>query len=173
MMEQSPTTATATTTTSTRRTRPQGAGRGDDLARITIAKDVKIQVEFNPAEVAGYRLIGYENRVLHREDFNNDKKDAGEIGAGHTVTALYEIALVGSRACRVDPLRYGPSTPTARRPNADELALPEPALQGAGWRRVDGDRARDDAALKEPARRHPRASPRRWRHSAGAARRRP
>ncbi len=58
---------------------------------VTIAKDVKIQVEFNPAEVAAYRLIGYENRMLAREDFNNDKKDAGEIGAGHTVTALYEI----------------------------------------------------------------------------------
>jgi Ca-activated chloride channel family protein len=58
---------------------------------ITIAKDVKIQIEFNPAAVAGYRLIGYEKRLLAKEDFNNDKKDAGEIGAGHTVTALYEI----------------------------------------------------------------------------------
>ncbi|MBT8443868.1 MAG: VWA domain-containing protein, partial [Gammaproteobacteria bacterium] len=62
----------------------------------TIAKDVKIQVEFNPAVVAEYRLIGYENRVLRREDFNNDKIDAGEIGAGHTVTAIYELALVDS-----------------------------------------------------------------------------
>ncbi|RIK72645.1 MAG: hypothetical protein DCC68_26165, partial [Planctomycetota bacterium] len=58
---------------------------------ITIAKDVKIQVEFNPAQVGAYRLIGYENRILAKEDFNNDKKDAGDIGAGHTVTALYEI----------------------------------------------------------------------------------
>ena len=58
---------------------------------VTIAKDVKIQIEFNPREVAGYRLIGYENRMLAKEDFNDDKKDAGEIGAGHTVTALYEI----------------------------------------------------------------------------------
>jgi Ca-activated chloride channel family protein len=58
---------------------------------ITIAKDVKIQVEFNPALVGAYRLIGYENRILAKEDFNNDKKDAGDIGAGHTVTALYEI----------------------------------------------------------------------------------
>ena len=56
----------------------------------TIAKDVKIQIEFNPAVVTEYRLIGYENRMLRREDFNNDKIDAGEIGAGHTVTALYE-----------------------------------------------------------------------------------
>lgn len=61
----------------------------------TIAKDVKIQVDFNPAEIAAYRLIGYVNRKLEKEDFNDDKKDAGEIGAGHTVTALYEIVPVG------------------------------------------------------------------------------
>ena len=60
---------------------------------LTICKDVKFQVEFNPAVVSGYRLIGYENRVLNKEDFNDDKKDAGEIGAGHSVTALYEIIL--------------------------------------------------------------------------------
>src|SRR5262249_15802662 len=59
---------------------------------VTIAKDVKIQVEFNPAEVANYRLIGYENRILAKEDFNDDKKDAGEIGAGHKVTAQDEVA---------------------------------------------------------------------------------
>ena len=74
---------------------------------LTIAKDVKIQVEFNPATVAEYRLIGYENRMLEREDFNNDQVDAGDIGAGHTVTALYEIALVGSGGERIDDLRYG------------------------------------------------------------------
>jgi Ca-activated chloride channel family protein len=73
---------------------------------FTIAKDVKIQVEFNPAEVLEYRLVGYENRMLAREDFNNDKVDAGDIGAGHRVTALYEIIPVGA-AGRVDPLRYG------------------------------------------------------------------
>jgi len=73
----------------------------------TIAKDVKIQIEFNPAVVAEYRLIGYENRVLNREDFNNDNVDAGEIGAGHTVTALYEITLTDSDSRAVDPLRYG------------------------------------------------------------------
>lgn len=73
----------------------------------TIAKDVKIQIEFNPSLVAEYRLIGYENRLLNREDFRNDKVDAGEIGVGHTVTALYEIALVGSGGERLEPLRYG------------------------------------------------------------------
>ena len=72
----------------------------------TVAKDVKVQIEFNPAVVAEYRLVGYENRLLDREDFNNDRIDAGEIGAGHTVTALYEISLVGSGALSVDPYRY-------------------------------------------------------------------
>ncbi len=75
---------------------------------VTIAKDVKIQVEFNPAEVSGYRLIGYENRKLAARDFNDDSKDAGEIGAGHTVTALYEIVPAGADQAvpGVDPLRY-------------------------------------------------------------------
>ena len=77
---------------------------------VTIAKDVKIQVEFNPAVVQAYRLIGYENRLLAKEDFNNDKVDAGEIGAGHTVTALYEVVPVGvpmpETGGEVDPLRY-------------------------------------------------------------------
>jgi Ca-activated chloride channel family protein len=85
----------------------------------TIAKDVKIQVEFNPAVVAEYRLIGYENRALAREDFANDKVDAGEIGAGHNVTALYEIALAGSGGERIEPLRYGGDKPGGR---ADEIA---------------------------------------------------
>jgi Ca-activated chloride channel homolog len=81
---------------------------------MTIAKDVKIQVEFNPARVASYRLIGYEKRLLRKEDFNNDKVDAGEIGAGHTVTALYEVVPAGVGATDpaasvppVDPLKYG------------------------------------------------------------------
>jgi Ca-activated chloride channel family protein len=75
---------------------------------VTIAKDVKIQVEFNPARVGAYRLIGYEKRMLRKEDFNNDAKDAGEIGAGHTVTALYEIVPVGGeiRGGSVDDLKY-------------------------------------------------------------------
>ncbi len=80
---------------------------------LTIAKDVKIQVEFNPAVVSEYRLIGYENRMLRREDFNNDKIDAGEIGAGHDVTAIYELALVGSGADASDALRYGDARPLA------------------------------------------------------------
>jgi Ca-activated chloride channel family protein len=71
-----------------------------------IASDVKIQVEFNPTAVKEYRLIGYETRMLEREDFNNDKVDAGEIGSGHTVTAIYEIVPVGSDAGLIDPLRY-------------------------------------------------------------------
>ncbi|MEX2296327.1 MAG: YfbK domain-containing protein, partial [Dongiaceae bacterium] len=76
---------------------------------FTIAQDVKIQIEFNPSVVAEYRLIGYENRMLEREDFNNDRIDAGEIGAGHTVTALYEIALVGQEGRLIDPLHFGTS----------------------------------------------------------------
>jgi len=87
----------------------------------TIAKDVKIQIEFNPALVAEYRLIGYENRALQREDFNNDKIDAGDIGAGHTVTALYEIVLTGSHGARVEPLRYGKEA--AAHGDKNELAL--------------------------------------------------
>lgn len=79
---------------------------------VTIAKDVKIQVEFNPAVVSEYRLIGYTNRHLNNEDFNNDKVDAGDIGAGHTVTALYEIALQGSGGERHTPRRYGAHSST-------------------------------------------------------------
>jgi Ca-activated chloride channel family protein len=89
---------------------------------LTIAQDVKIQVEFNPAVVAEYRLIGYENRALRREDFNNDKVDAGEIGAGHDVTALYELTLVGSGGQSVDPLRYA-SKPAAAAGTANEIGL--------------------------------------------------
>jgi len=75
---------------------------------FTIANDVKIQVEFNPARVAEYRLIGYETRMLNETDFKNDKVDAGDIGSGTTVTALYEITPVGSKATMADPHRYGP-----------------------------------------------------------------
>jgi Ca-activated chloride channel family protein len=75
---------------------------------FTIAKDVKLQIEFNPARVKAYRLIGYENRMLKSEDFNNDKKDAGDLGSGHTVTALYEIIPVGveSEFFKIDELKY-------------------------------------------------------------------
>lgn len=83
-------------------------------ALFPIADDVKIQMEFNPAEVAEYRLIGYETRALRREDFNNDRVDAGDIGAGHAVTALYEITPVGSPAALADPLRYRPAAETPR-----------------------------------------------------------
>jgi len=78
---------------------------------FTIAKDVKLQIEFNPAYVKGYRLIGYENRMLAKEDFNNDKKDAGDMGSGHCVTALYEIIPANAAApeldsIKVDALKY-------------------------------------------------------------------
>jgi Ca-activated chloride channel family protein len=87
---------------------------------FTIAKDVKIQVEFNPARVSEYRLIGYETRALRREDFNNDKVDAGDIGSGHTVTAIYEITPFGAPKL-VEDLRYRPDT---------EATAPAPAQDG-------------------------------------------
>jgi Ca-activated chloride channel family protein len=91
---------------------------------VTIAKDVKIQVEFNPSRVAAYRLIGYENRVLQAQDFNDDTKDAGEIGAGHTVTALFEVvpAGVAFEQPGVDPLRYQTETRAAPAGTADANA---------------------------------------------------
>lgn len=94
--------------------------RQREATLTTIASDVKIQVEINPALVSEYRLIGYENRLLRREDFANDKIDAGEIGAGHTVTALYEITLAGSGGERVEPLRYGETKAVPAK--GDELA---------------------------------------------------
>ncbi len=86
---------------------------------VAVAKDVKIQIEFNPKRVSQYRLIGYENRVLANEDFNNDAKDAGEIGAGHTVTALYEI--VPPSAAKVDSLRYQTATTASVAADSGEL----------------------------------------------------
>jgi Ca-activated chloride channel family protein len=97
---------------------------------FTIAKDVKFQVEFNPAMIKGYRLIGYENRMLAAEDFNNDAKDAGDIGAGHSVTALYELipATSGETVPGVDPLRYGssdtPAEGTENNPDGGTNASP-------------------------------------------------
>ncbi len=88
-----------------------------------VAKDVKFQLEFNPAKVQGYRLIGYENRLLNDEDFNDDKKDAGELGAGHTVTALYEIIPAGVETdwlTKIDPLKYQDPKPVATQ-HADEI----------------------------------------------------
>jgi Ca-activated chloride channel family protein len=120
---------------------------------FTIAKDVKIQIEFNPEVVAEYRLIGYENRLLERQDFNNDRIDAGEIGAGHTVTALYEIALVGRAGRLIDPLHFQPEgTDPAqpdlaadfaflrlryKLPSEDESRLIEQTLAGAMLAGVD------------------------------------
>lgn len=90
---------------------------------FTIAKDVKIQVEFNPEQVQAYRLIGYENRMLAAEDFNDDQKDAGELGAGHTVTALYEIIPTGVESGflgEVDPLKYQKKVPNPTKVNTNE-----------------------------------------------------
>jgi Ca-activated chloride channel family protein len=101
----------------------------------TIAKDVKIQIEFNPATVAEYRLIGYENRMLRREDFNNDKIDAGEIGAGHTVTALYELSLADGKGRLVDPLRYGAEQQQTAKSN-------ELAFVRLRYKAPNGDRSR-------------------------------
>lgn len=92
---------------------------------FTIAKDVKLQIEFNPAKVQGYRLIGYENRMLAKEDFNDDKKDAGELGSGHTVTALYEVIPVGVNSDflkTVDSLKYQKNvTPLSKSAQTDEI----------------------------------------------------
>ena len=91
---------------------------------FTIAKDVKIQIEFNPAKVQAYRLIGYENRVMAAEDFNDDKKDAGELGSGHTVTALYEVIPVGVKSefiGKVDELKYQPAKSMTAITGGDEI----------------------------------------------------
>ncbi len=104
---------------------------------VTIAKDVKIQVEFNPAKVAAYRLIGYENRMLSKEDFNVDKKDAGDIGAGHTVTALYQVVPVGVKigVPSVDKLKYSTNaTPTAA--GSDEMMTVK-----LRYKKPDGDKS--------------------------------
>jgi Ca-activated chloride channel family protein len=90
---------------------------------ITVAKDVKIQVEFNPAKVQAYRLIGYENRLMRAEEFNDDRKDAGELGSGHSVTALYEVVLPGSktRVATADPLKYQSSEVKPEASSGNEL----------------------------------------------------
>lgn len=88
---------------------------------FTVAKDVKLQVEFNPARVASYRLVGYENRQLAAQDFNNDRQDAGELGAGHTVTALYEIVPVGADKSLVDKLKYQAGPAITADPGAELL----------------------------------------------------
>ena len=106
---------------------------------FTIAKDVKIQVEFNPAYVQAYRLIGYENRMLEKEDFNNDKIDAGELGAGHTVTALYEIIPVGVESSftgKVDELKYQANDKNPYR-GSNELATIK-----LRYKKPDGDKSK-------------------------------
>jgi Ca-activated chloride channel family protein len=106
---------------------------------ITVAKDVKIQVEFNPRTVAAYKLIGYENRMLQHQDFNNDKKDAGDIGAGHTVTALYEIIPPGEplEGPGVDPLKYQQSVKPNAAAKSDELMTVK-----LRYKQPDGDTSR-------------------------------
>ncbi len=93
-----------------------------DSQLITVAADVKLQLEFNPQQVAEYRLVGYENRTLAREDFNNDRVDAGEIGAGHTVTAVYELTLASTDKRAIEPLRYQ-TTETSSSSRSDELGF--------------------------------------------------
>jgi Ca-activated chloride channel family protein len=110
---------------------------------VTIAKDVKIQIEFNPAQVSAYRLIGYEKRMLRKEDFNNDAKDAGEIGAGHTVTAIYEIVPTGGeiRAGEVDDLKY--QHPAEEKPERYESAASKELLTlKLRYKQPDGDKSR-------------------------------
>lgn len=100
-----------------------------------IAKDVKFQIEFNPDRIAEYRLIGYETRILNREDFNNDKVDAGDIGSGHRVTAIYEVTPKGSPAVLNDPLRYGKGEAAdAAAPGAGEIAFLK-----MRWKKPDSD----------------------------------
>ena len=106
---------------------------------VTIAKDVKIQIEFNPVEVGAYRLIGYENRLLRAEDFNDDTKDAGEIGAGHTVTALYELIPPGLEIPTpgVDPLKYQQPAGLSRKATGGELLTVK-----LRYKAPDGDQSR-------------------------------
>lgn len=112
---------------------------------FTIAKDVKLQIEFNPSKVQNYRLIGYENRILAAEDFNNDRKDAGELGAGHTVTALYEIIPTGVKSKfsnSVDPLKYQANTTPKASNNSKELMTIK-----LRYKQPDGDKS---ALIEKP-----------------------
>lgn len=105
-------------------------------ALFPVAKDVKIQLEFNPETVDEYRLIGYETRALKNEDFNNDKVDAGDIGAGHTVTAIYEITPTGSNSGLIDELRY------AKKPNSQAPAVSEYGFLKLRYKLPDGEQSR-------------------------------
>ncbi|HMD37037.1 MAG TPA: YfbK domain-containing protein [Vicinamibacterales bacterium] len=99
---------------------------------MTVAKDVKLQVEFNPRVVGAYRLIGYEKRILEAQDFNNDTKDAGEIGAGHSVTALYELIAAGQpmEGASIDPPKY----------QTTQVAATAPRPSARRWRSPSGSR---------------------------------
>ncbi|HEY8151894.1 MAG TPA: YfbK domain-containing protein, partial [Vicinamibacteria bacterium] len=124
---------------------------------VTIAKDVKLQVEFNPAKVKAFRLVGYENRVLAHQDFNDDTRDAGDIGAGHTVTALYEIVPPGVSVAvpGVDPLKY---QSTAGR--SQESASGELLTLKLRYKQPDEDRsALLDVPLEDSGRSFQEASP--------------
>ena len=115
---------------------------------FAIAKDVKLQIEFNPAHFDAYRLVGYENRMLAKEDFNNDQKDAGELGAGHAVTAFYELVPKGSAVVPgVDPLKYQPSTPAS---NAPPSPATDPIQANPEWLTVKlrYKLPKDDASIK-------------------------
>ena len=112
---------------------------------LTIAKDVKIQIEFNPAVVAEYRLIGYENRLLRREDFNNDKIDAGEIGAGHTVTALYELTLVSSDGGLIPDRRYNPIQQNVSESSESDTINDELAYVKIRYKQPDSDQSTEMA----------------------------
>jgi Ca-activated chloride channel family protein len=116
---------------------------------VTIAKDVKIQVEFNPQTVSAYRLIGYENRLLTKEDFNDDRKDAGEIGSGHSVTALYEVVPVGvdPPGPVVDELRYQAPAPAPARPPAQPAFGDELMMVKLRFKAPDGDTSRLVSAI--------------------------
>jgi Ca-activated chloride channel family protein len=128
---------------------------------VTIAKDVKLQIEFNPAAVAEFRLIGYENRVLAHADFNDDTKDAGEIGAGHTVTALYEVVPAGKASQpadkarpAVEPLKYQKGTTLT-----DKAASGELMTLSLRYKQPDGQESKKlEFAVKDTGQRYAQAS---------------
>lgn len=110
---------------------------------VTIAKDVKIQIEFNPAHIVSYRLLGYENRLLAAEDFHDDTKDAGEVGAGHTVTALYELVPTGTATIRrVDPLKYQKNPAAPEAPAADPAYSKELLTLKLRYKQPEADASR-------------------------------
>jgi Ca-activated chloride channel family protein len=132
---------------------------------LTVAKDVKLQVEFNPATVAAYRLIGYENRMLRTQDFRDDTKDAGEVGAGHTVTALYELIPPGGdlSSINIDPLKYQRVTSTEAAGSGELMTL------RIRYKAPDGDVSRESVFEVADAKRAISASPQDFRFAAAVA----